>query len=113
MMGKDSEFQKIYLGIDDEFKRRKVKRVITGCQNCYMTILSNSPDIEVISLWEYIAKAGVPAEAKNKYKIKKDEGSNTNKSEYSFVLHDPCPTRDVDSIHVAVRNNRRFRDRDR
>ena len=104
MMGKDSEFQKIYLGIDEEFKRRKVKRVITGCQNCYMTILSNSPDIEVISLWEYIDKSGVPAEAKNKYKIKKDEGSNTNKSEYSFVLHDPCPTRDVDSIHVAVRN---------
>lgn len=69
-----------------------------------MTILSNSPDIEVISLWEYIAKAGVPAEAKNKYKIKKDEGSNTNKSEYSFVLHDPCPTRDVDSPHMAVRN---------
>ena len=57
-----------------------------------MSILSNSPDIEVISLWEYIDKSGVPAEAKNK------------SSEYSFVLHDPCPTRDVDSIHVAVRN---------
>ncbi len=103
MLGRDAEFEKRYNKIDEEFRRNNVKRVITGCQNCYMTISKNSPDLRVMSLWEYIDKFGIPEKVKGKYKANSDKNTN-NASKLGFVLHDPCPTRSVDEIHTAVRN---------
>lgn len=94
MMGKEAEFQSIYYEIEKEFKNNNIKKVITGCQNCYMTISESSTDVEVLSLWEYIDEIGLPKDSINKYK----------NSTLKFVLHDPCPTRNIDSIHKSVRN---------
>lgn len=92
-MGNEDRFQKYYSKLDYEFKLKNVKKIITGCQNCYMTIDDNSRDIEVISLWEFLADNGIPENKKNM-------GKNID---YEFTLHDPCPTRDVDKIHDSVR----------
>ncbi|WP_313755860.1 (Fe-S)-binding protein [Tissierella sp.] len=93
-MGKDEKFREYYSILEREFKNKNVKRIITGCQNCFMTIGNNSKDIEVISLWEVLANVGIPNGRKGIGKT----------IELEFTIHDPCPTRDVDIIHSSIRN---------
>lgn len=93
-MGFEVEFDQYYSDLEREFKNKGVRRIITGCQNCYKTIGENSPDIEVISLWEFISDNGIP---ENKLNI-------GIKIKAEFTLHDPCPTRNEDGIHEAVRD---------
>lgn len=88
-MGKEDKFKEYYSLLEKEFNSRGVKKIITACQNCYMTLGENSPDIEVVSLWEVLAEIGVPR-------------ANID-CDISFTIHDPCPTRNVDSIHASVR----------
>lgn len=92
-MGKDNKFKEYYSILEKEFKDRNINKIITGCQNCFMTIKNNSKDIEIISLWEILANFGIPEE-------KKDMGKNTPSK---FTIHDPCPTRNEDVIHSSVR----------
>ncbi|WP_313233580.1 (Fe-S)-binding protein [Tissierella praeacuta] len=93
-MGKDEKFREYYSILEREFKDKNVKRIITGCQNCFMTIGNNSKDIEVISLWEVLANVGIP-----------DDRKGIGKTiELEFTIHDPCPTRDIDIIHSSIRN---------
>ncbi len=92
-LGKDEKFKEYYSILEKEFKDKSIKRIITGCQNCFKTIGNNSKDIEVVSLWEVISKFGVP---KTRIGIGKDIDDK-------FTLHDPCPTRDVDIIHESIR----------
>lgn len=93
-MGKDDKFKKYYGILEKEFKERKVEKIITGCQNCFMTIGQNSKDIEVISLWEILSTLGIPKEKINM-------GRNM---EFDFTIHDPCPTRDINIIHDSIRD---------
>lgn len=92
-MGKDKKFKEYYGILEKEFKDKNIKRIITGCQNCFMTIGSNSKDIEVVSLWEVLATEGIPD---NKIGI----GKNID---YEVTVHDPCPTRNVNIIHESIR----------
>lgn len=93
-MGKYDKFSEYYSILEKEFKDKNVRRIITGCQNCFMTIGQNSKDIEVISLWETLSTFGIPD---NKIGIGKT-------IDYRFTIHDPCPTRDVDVIHDSIRD---------
>lgn len=93
-MGKDGKFKEYYSILEREFKNKNIKRIITGCQNCYMTIGNNSKEIEVVTLWEALDNVGIP-----------DSRKGIGKSlDQKFTIHDPCPTRDVDTIHNSVRN---------
>lgn len=92
-MGKEKDFQNYYSIIDDEFKKKNIKKIITGCQNCYMTIGENSSDIELVSLYEYLNEIDIPEGKKN-----------IGKDIMEFSLHDPCPTRNVEEIHRSVRS---------
>lgn len=92
-LGKDEKFKEYYSILEREFEEKNVKRIIAGCQNCFMTIGNNSKNIEVISLWEVLAKVGIPEE-------KIGMGKTIDRE---FTIHDPCPTRDVDIIHSSVR----------
>lgn len=92
-LGKDKEFKEYYSILEKEFKDKNIKRIITGCQNCFMTIGQNSKDIEVVSLWEVLANTGIPDGRKGIGKFMDQE----------FTVHDPCPTRDVAIIHRSVR----------
>ncbi|SHJ58194.1 Fe-S oxidoreductase [Hathewaya proteolytica DSM 3090] len=92
-LGKENKFNEYYSILDKEFKDKGVKRIITGCQNCFNTISCNSKDIEVISLWQVLAELGIPEEKKN---ICEDV-------ETVFTIHDPCTTRGQEIVHNSVR----------
>ena len=92
-MGKDKKFKQYYSILEREFKEKGVKKIITGCQNCFVTIGNNSKDIEVISLWEVLANVGIPED-------RKAMGKDTDRE---FTIHDPCPTRNEDIIHSSIR----------
>ncbi|MGO1370854.1 MAG: heterodisulfide reductase-related iron-sulfur binding cluster [Senegalia sp. (in: firmicutes)] len=91
--GKEDKFNEYYSILEKEFRLKGVKKVITGCQNCFMTIRENSSDLEVTSLWEEIASAGIPDAKKVKY-------LNLDRK---FTIHDPCPTRNEKNIHASAR----------
>ncbi|WP_352420244.1 (Fe-S)-binding protein [Proteiniborus sp.] len=93
-MGKEGKFKEYFSMLENEFQSKKVKKVITGCQNCFMTISNNSNAVEVVSLWEVLSSIGVPEN-------RKGIGENI---ENEFTIHDPCPTRNVNVIHESVRN---------
>lgn len=92
-MGDDDAFEHYYSKIRADFEGAGVKEVITACQNCYKIIDKHSPDIKVTSLWEVIAREGVPGSVENR-------GRELG---IRFALHDPCPTRKEDKIHSSVR----------
>lgn len=92
-LGKKQKFNEYYSILDKEFKDKGIKKVITGCQNCFNTIANNSKGIEVISLWEVLANLGIPEEKKNMC---------TN-VDIVFTIHDPCTTRDQENVHNSVR----------
>lgn len=92
-MGKDEKFKEYYSILEREFQDKNIKRIITGCQNCFMTIGNNSKDIEVVSLWEILANVGIPEDRIGMGEVIDKE----------FTIHDPCPTRDVGIIHSSVR----------
>lgn len=93
-IGRKEKFKKYFSILEDEFQSKKVKKVITGCQNCFITISNNSSTVEVVSLWEVLSSIGIP-------ESRKGIGENI---EFEFTIHDPCPTRDVDVIHESVRD---------
>lgn len=92
-MGKEKKFKEYYSILEKEFKDKGIKKVITGCQNCFVTIRNNSKNIKVVSLWEVLSNLGVPEDKKNIY-------ANTDKK---FTIHDPCSTRSEGKIHKSVR----------
>lgn len=92
-MGKEDKFQEYFSLLEYEFQDKKVKRVIAGCQNCFMTIRENSNIVDAVSLWEVLADIGIPENRKG----------IGEKISHDFTVHDPCPTRGEDSIHESVR----------
>lgn len=92
-LGKEEKFKEYYSILEKEFKEKGIKKVITGCQNCFITIGNKSKDIEVVSLWEVLSKVGIPED-------KKDMCIGTDKE---FTIHDPCPTRNEGEIHNSIR----------
>ena len=93
-MGKEDKFREYYAILEDEFKSKGVKRIVTGCSNCFITLQNNSKEIEVVSLWETLSEIGIP---KNKIQMGKI-------IDYKFTIHDPCPTRNSDKIHESFRH---------
>lgn len=92
-MGFKDDFKNYYKSLEVEFKKKNIKRVITACPNCFVTIRDNSPQIEVISLWEILRDIGIPEELKG----------IGNDLEMSLTVHDPCPTRLEVETHRAIR----------
>lgn len=92
-IGKEEKFNEYFSALEREFEAKGVKKVVTSCQNCYITLSQKSSRVEVLSLWEILADVGIPKE-------KKGIGKSLN---YRATLHDPCPTRDVSSIQNSVR----------
>ncbi|WP_416198985.1 MAG: Putative iron-sulfur protein [Sporanaerobacter sp.] len=93
-MGYVEEFNQYYDILREEFKKNGIKRVVTTCQNCFITIKENSKDIQVIPIWEIISKRGVPKKVKGKGKD----------VDIVFSIHDPCPTRHEIKTHDAIRD---------
>lgn len=92
-MGDEHQFHRYYSSLDEEFDKKGIHRIITGCQNCFKTLQENSPGLEIISLWEYLGEKGIP----------KDRQGIARDLDLAVTLHDPCPTRDETRIHDGAR----------
>lgn len=92
-VGDLEKFSEYYSRLEKMMDKMGCDTVITSCQNCYKTIGKYSPHIKVISLWEVMADLGVPEKA----------AGVGRGIDAMFALHDPCPTRNVASMHEAVR----------
>lgn len=92
-MGKEGKFKEYFGILEREFRDKGVEKIITGCQNCFMTIGQNSKGLEVVSLWQVLASLGIP----------KERVGTCKDIDIDFTLHDPCPTRDVNIIHDSIR----------
>lgn len=75
-------------------KENQIEQVIVACENCYATYKEHLQNIKVITLWEVIAKIGIPKGLEKHYE----------KDTRSYALHDPCTIRKEVQIHKAVRN---------
>ncbi|KDR93756.1 Fe-S oxidoreductase [Peptoclostridium litorale DSM 5388] len=92
-VGDEYSFKQYYGMLEDSIKACGCTTVITTCPNCYNTVSKNSPGIDVISLWEFMAEKGIPDGA----------ACADLFSDLKFSLHDPCPTRSLESVHDSVR----------
>ncbi|WP_320171366.1 (Fe-S)-binding protein [Maridesulfovibrio sp.] len=69
-------------------QEKGIKRVLSGCSNCHVTLKEFDPPFEVVSIYEQLASMDIPAVPPYLKEI---------------TVHDPCVTRFEKSIHEAVR----------
>jgi glutamate synthase (NADPH) small chain len=66
-------------------------RVVLACPSCSRTFQARLPDIPIMSLWEVVAEAGLPATA-------------CRASGRTVSIHDPCAARHDSGLHERVRS---------
>lgn len=94
LMIKDkNSFDKKYSKLEEMFKNNNIKEVITACPNCYKTIKSNSENVKVTFLLNFIKEKGIDKNLLNHY-------NNVN---MTFVIHDSCSIRGNESIYESSR----------
>lgn len=93
LLGEEELFTKRYKRLERILTELEVDEIITACQSCYITVLQNSQNKKVRSLWTVLKDIGIPKEVENIGKS----------SELTFAIHDSCPTRDKGDIHDSVR----------
>ncbi|WP_024955201.1 (Fe-S)-binding protein [Sulfurospirillum arcachonense] len=92
IVGDINRFTQLYSKLSADINTMQIDTVITACENCYVSLKEFSPTINVVSLYDILAHVGIP---KNKIGV-----YSTHKN---VALHDPCPTRHENSLHVSVR----------
>lgn len=92
-MGQKDKFTKRIALVNQKIAETGAEELLVACQNCFV-ILNKHSNIRVTSLWDIIAKLGVPD-------FQKGIGL---KSDIVFNIHDSCPTRKNTEIHEGVRS---------
>lgn len=75
-----------------DLRKAGVKTLLTACSNCYMSFRRHLPEMQIRSVYEVLAKTGIPEEKKNVFA-----------GRTSVYFHDPCPTRSETELQEAVR----------
>jgi len=91
VMGDTKRFEKLYSYLEADLANMGCNTVVTACENCYMSLKELSPHIEVKSLYEVLDTIELP-------------NLNRYNDSPKVALHDPCPTRYENSLHVSVRS---------
>lgn len=92
-MGQKQHFEKRFSSFEKDLEQLGIDVLIVACQNCYKTI-GRHGTVRVISLWEVLQHIGIPD-----YAVGIGKGLSR-----VFTIHDSCPTRDIDAIHLGVRD---------
>lgn len=92
MVGNMAQFSVYHTQLENDLGYMGAKTVVTACENCYMSIKTYAPHIEIVSLYSVLAKYGIPKETINAF--------HTHEI---VALHDPCPTRFEAHLHEDVR----------
>lgn len=92
IVGDRNRFTSYYNRLQNDIDSMKVDTVITACENCYVSLSENSPDTKTITLYEILAKYGIPENKKKSYHFFE-----------KVAVHDPCPTRNHNVLHESIR----------
>lgn len=89
--GDDALFQKEFSVLKKQWTALGCPQIIPACATCYQMFKCHLPEAEVISLWQVLEGAGLPA------------GALPLKLSAPPAIHDPCTTRHEPEIHDSVR----------
>ncbi|MBW7947708.1 MAG: 4Fe-4S dicluster domain-containing protein, partial [Sphingomonadaceae bacterium] len=73
----------------DELRAMGDPAVVLPCSSCYQVFKTYLPDVEIVSLWDFYAQHGLPADARASGQV--------------VAIHDSCSTRHESHIHDSVR----------
>lgn len=93
VLGDMNRFNKLYSYLEADLANMGCDTVVTACENCYMSLKELSPHIKVKSLYEVLDNVELPISTSKGYI-----------DSPKVALHDPCPTRYENILHVSVRN---------
>lgn len=91
-LGRQDKFQERMEGFKAEYRAKGIKRIVTACQNCTLTIEEACSDLEVIPIYNILAE-NFPEEEENRFK---DLGLTVS-------IHDPCPSRSYPDLQDNIR----------
>lgn len=90
VLGDIPRFDKFYSALERDIARLGATTIVTACENCYMSLKTQSPHIKTISLYEWLDDVGIP-------EVNFEDAP-------AVALHDPCPTRHEPELHRSVRS---------
>jgi Fe-S oxidoreductase len=88
-LGRDEYFTAMFEEMRDFLLNNGVRQVIVACPNCYKVFHTYGDQLAVQTVYEFLARNGLPAE-KN--------------FAATITVHDPCAVRYESGIHAAVRD---------
>ncbi|GFR35703.1 (Fe-S)-binding protein [Thermobrachium celere] len=59
-IGETKKFNEIYNSLYTSLNKKNINKIITACQTCYKTLRENSPNLDIVSLWEEIKNFDLP-----------------------------------------------------
>ncbi|BBA70946.1 rhodanese-like domain-containing protein [Geobacter sulfurreducens] len=86
-LGRSRHFTAMFGEMKAYLLAQGVKTVQVACPNCHEVFSRYAPELEVVTVYEVLARAGI--------RFKQTEGAVT--------VHDPCVSRDNAGVHAAVR----------
>jgi Fe-S oxidoreductase len=88
-LGRQQLFENRFSSLNRKLTASGIKRIITACPNCHKVFTQYGKDVEVTTVYEYMATENFIGKGRIGGIV---------------TLHDPCVTRDNCGIHDAVRN---------
>ncbi len=87
-LGRLEYFSKMFNEMKDYLVGNNIKNVIVACPNCYKVFKNYGIELNVTTIYEFMAEHGLPDEIKVSGNVS---------------VHDSCAVRFEESIHIAVR----------
>lgn len=88
MLGLKNPHEKAVSELINEIAGKGIKRILTGCPNCYITLKEANPPFEVLSIYEELLAKNIQLETPYLKEV---------------TIHDPCVTRFEDKVHDCIR----------
>lgn len=88
-LGLDEGFRNIFARLSQTLTRQGIERILTACPGCSKILRQYGENIEVVSIYEVLAKDLPPASLKDDAPV--------------VAIHDPCPARFDPAQQQAVR----------
>lgn len=88
MLGLKKPHEEAVSKLINEISGKGIKRILTGCPNCYITLKEANPPFEVLSIYEELLAREISPVAPYLKKV---------------TVHDPCVTRFEGNVHDCIR----------
>lgn len=88
MLGLQEKHEDSISALVDEIESKGIKRILTGCPNCHMTLQECQPPFKVQSIYEELRDLDITPVAPYLKEV---------------TIHDPCVTRYEDKVHECIR----------